>query len=91
MLPSRTARAAAFALALALPLAAATEQIVQGLVALSGNDVDFAALLELTAKASGLELEPENVEVDDGLTPVDPSANGGRGTAAAPVAPESSA
>ena len=74
-----------------MPLAAAAEQIVQGLVALSGNDVDFAALLELTAKASGLELEPENVEVDDGLTPVDPSANGGRGTAAAPVAPESSA
>ena len=60
-----------------MPLAAATEQIVQALVALSGNEVDFAALLELEARGSGLELESENVEVDDGLSPVDPSPNGG--------------
>jgi 3-hydroxyisobutyrate dehydrogenase-like beta-hydroxyacid dehydrogenase len=60
-----------------MPLAAAAAQLIQGMVALSGNDVDFAALLELQARASGLELEPENVEVDDGLSPVDPSANGG--------------
>jgi 3-hydroxyisobutyrate dehydrogenase-like beta-hydroxyacid dehydrogenase len=60
-----------------MPLAATAEQIVQSMVALCGNDVDFAALLELEARASGLELEPENVEVDDGLSPVDPSANGG--------------
>ncbi len=59
-----------------MPLAATAEQIVQGMVALCGNEVDFAALLELEARASGLELEPENVEVDDGLTPVDPRANG---------------
>ena len=45
--------------------------------AFNGNEVDFAALLELQARASGLELRPENVEVDDGLTPVDPSPNGG--------------
>ena len=60
-----------------MPLAATAEQLVQGMVALCGNEVDFAALLELEARASGLELEPENVEVDDGLSPVDPSANGG--------------
>jgi 3-hydroxyisobutyrate dehydrogenase-like beta-hydroxyacid dehydrogenase len=75
-------------LAVAMPLAAATEQIVQGLEAIGGNDVDFAALLQLTAAASGLELEPENVEVDDGLgTPGLPANGGGPGKAAAPVKP----
>ena len=38
---------AARELGVPMPLAAATEQIVQGMVALSGNEVDFAALLEL--------------------------------------------
>jgi 3-hydroxyisobutyrate dehydrogenase-like beta-hydroxyacid dehydrogenase len=72
-----------------MPLAAAAEQIIQGMVALCGNEVDFAALLELAARASGIELEPENVEVDDGLTPVDPSANGGAQTSApTPLHPE---
>jgi 3-hydroxyisobutyrate dehydrogenase-like beta-hydroxyacid dehydrogenase len=72
-----------------MPLAAAAEQIVQGLVALCGNDVDFAALLELQARASGLELEPENADVDDGLGPVDPSPNGSVSTTpAAPLPPE---
>jgi 3-hydroxyisobutyrate dehydrogenase len=52
-----------------MPLAATTEQIIQGLVGVTGDDVDFAALLELVANASGLALEPENVEVDDGLSP----------------------
>jgi 3-hydroxyisobutyrate dehydrogenase len=61
----------------AMPITAATEQIVQGMVALSGNEVDFAALLELCAQAAGLQLEAEDVEVDDGLSPIDPSANGG--------------
>jgi 3-hydroxyisobutyrate dehydrogenase len=73
---------AARELEVAMPLAAATEQIVQAMVGISGNEVDFAALLDLTAKASGLELEPENVEVDDGLSPLDPSANGAPGKAA---------
>jgi 3-hydroxyisobutyrate dehydrogenase-like beta-hydroxyacid dehydrogenase len=59
-----------------MPLAATAEQIVQGLAALYGNDVDFATLLDLEARASGLELHPENVEVDDGLSPVDAAANG---------------
>jgi 3-hydroxyisobutyrate dehydrogenase-like beta-hydroxyacid dehydrogenase len=60
----------------AMPLAAATEQIVQGLEAMWGNEVDFAALLEMTARASNLELASEDVEVDDGLHPIDPQGNG---------------
>ncbi len=60
-----------------MPLSSATEQIVQGLEALKGNEVDFAALLSLAAEAAGLELEPEDVEVDDGLAPLQPSSNGG--------------
>ena len=61
---------AARELEVSMPLAAATEQIVQGLVGIKGNEVDFAALIELVAEASGLALEPENVEVDDGLAPL---------------------
>jgi 3-hydroxyisobutyrate dehydrogenase-like beta-hydroxyacid dehydrogenase len=68
---------AARELSVPMPLAAATEQIVQSLESISGNDVDFAALLELTAKGSGLELEPEDVDVDDGLGSPDGGANGG--------------
>jgi 3-hydroxyisobutyrate dehydrogenase-like beta-hydroxyacid dehydrogenase len=68
---------AARELGVPMPLAAATEQIVQGMVAMMGNEVDFAALLELQARASDLALEPENVELDDGLSPVDASPNGG--------------
>ena len=60
----------------AMPLAAVTEQLVQSLYGTMGNDVDFAALVEVTARASGLELEPEDVPVDDGLSPLPPSENG---------------
>jgi 3-hydroxyisobutyrate dehydrogenase-like beta-hydroxyacid dehydrogenase len=81
---------AARELGVPMPLAATAEQIIQGLSAISGNDVDFAALLELEARASGLELEPENVEVDDGLNPVEPSLNGGAApTPATPLRPDS--
>ena len=31
------------------------------------DDEDFAKLIVLQAQASGLELQPENVPVDDGL------------------------
>jgi len=79
---------AARELGVPMPLAAATEQIVQSLLSISGNDVDFAALLELEARGSGLALEPEDVEVDDGLDSIDSSANGGGpGTAAPPLEP----
>jgi 3-hydroxyisobutyrate dehydrogenase len=74
-----------------MPLAAATEQIVQGLAGLKGNEVDFAALIELCAEASGLRLQPENVEVDDGLRPLDlaPPANGDGAQPAPAPAPAS--
>jgi 3-hydroxyisobutyrate dehydrogenase len=60
----------------AMPLAAATEQIVQALAGLKGDEVDFAALIEVAAEASGLTLEAENVHVDDGLSPLPAGANG---------------
>jgi 3-hydroxyisobutyrate dehydrogenase len=59
---------AARAMDVAMPLAAATEQIVQSLAGLMGDEVDFAALIQLSAQASGLLLESENVQVDDGLS-----------------------
>jgi 3-hydroxyisobutyrate dehydrogenase len=65
-------------LEVSMPVAAATEQIVQGLVGIAGNEVDFASLIELSARASGLELVAEDVEVDDGLAPL---ANPGNGAA----------
>jgi 3-hydroxyisobutyrate dehydrogenase-like beta-hydroxyacid dehydrogenase len=67
---------AARELDVAMPLAAATEQIIQGLAGIKGNEVDFAALIELSAQASGLALQPEDVEVDDGLSPLASSPNG---------------
>jgi 3-hydroxyisobutyrate dehydrogenase-like beta-hydroxyacid dehydrogenase len=80
---------AAHELGVPMPLAATAEQIVQGMVALCGNDVDFAALLELEAQASGLELTPENVDVDDGLSPVDSAADGdGQPRSATPLRPD---
>jgi 3-hydroxyisobutyrate dehydrogenase-like beta-hydroxyacid dehydrogenase len=80
---------AARELGVPMPLAATAEQIVQGMLSLSGNEVDFAALLALEARAAGLELEPENVEVDDGLSSVEPSANGGVPTRpATPLRPD---
>lgn len=74
---------AARELNVSMPLAAATEQIVQGMVGIAGNDVDFAALLELVATGSGLELRAENVDVDDGLSTLDDGTNRGDPEAAA--------
>jgi 3-hydroxyisobutyrate dehydrogenase-like beta-hydroxyacid dehydrogenase len=51
-----------------MPVAAATQEIVQGMIGHGYEDIDFAALLELEARASGHALEPENVPVSDGLT-----------------------
>jgi 3-hydroxyisobutyrate dehydrogenase len=50
-----------------MPVAAAAQQVVQALMGMGYEDVDFAALLELEARGSGMELEPENVPVTDGL------------------------
>jgi 3-hydroxyisobutyrate dehydrogenase-like beta-hydroxyacid dehydrogenase len=50
-----------------MPVAAAAQQAVQALIGHGYTDVDFAALIELQAKASGLELEAESAPVSDGL------------------------
>jgi 3-hydroxyisobutyrate dehydrogenase-like beta-hydroxyacid dehydrogenase len=50
-----------------MPVAAVTQEIVQGMLGQGYDDVDFAALLELEARAAGHELRSEDVEVSDGL------------------------
>jgi 3-hydroxyisobutyrate dehydrogenase-like beta-hydroxyacid dehydrogenase len=50
-----------------MPVAAVSAELVRGMIGRGYTDVDFAALLELEARAAGLELEPENVPVSDGL------------------------
>ncbi|HEX9672404.1 MAG TPA: NAD(P)-dependent oxidoreductase [Burkholderiales bacterium] len=50
-----------------MPLASVTRDIVQTLIGNGYTDKDFAALLLLQAKASGVELKSEHVEVSDGL------------------------
>jgi hypothetical protein len=54
-----------------MPVAALTAQLVQASVGSGRVDEDFAILLDLQAAASGVELKPENVEVDDGLGAAD--------------------
>jgi 3-hydroxyisobutyrate dehydrogenase len=51
-----------------MPLTSVTRDIVQTLIGNGYTDKDFAALLLLQAKASGIELKPEHVEVSDGLS-----------------------
>jgi 3-hydroxyisobutyrate dehydrogenase len=51
-----------------MPVAAAAQQAVQTLRGFGYENTDFIALLELEARASSLELEPENVPVSDGLS-----------------------
>ena len=50
-----------------MPVAAAAQQVVQAMMGFGYDDIDFMALLELEARSSSLELEPENVPVSDGL------------------------
>jgi 3-hydroxyisobutyrate dehydrogenase len=63
--------AAARELDVPMPVAAVTAQLVQASVGSGRVDEDFAILLDLQAAASGLELKPENVAVDDGLGAAD--------------------
>ena len=51
-----------------MPVTAVTAQMVQASVSSGRVDEDFAVLLDLQAHNSGITLEPENVEVDDGLS-----------------------
>ncbi|MBV9001798.1 MAG: NAD(P)-dependent oxidoreductase, partial [Solirubrobacterales bacterium] len=50
-----------------MPVATAAQQVVQAMIGNGYTDVDFAALIELQAKASGLDLESEAAPVSDGL------------------------
>ncbi|MBV9890534.1 MAG: NAD(P)-dependent oxidoreductase [Rhizobacter sp.] len=50
-----------------MPLASITRDLVQTLIGHGMDEEDFAKLIVLQAMASGLELAPENVAVDDGL------------------------
>jgi 3-hydroxyisobutyrate dehydrogenase len=47
--------------------AAATRESVARMVGRGYDHIDFAVLLQETARDAGLELQPENVKVDDGL------------------------
>ena len=50
-----------------MPLASITRDLVQSMMGSGMSDQDFAALLIQQARASGIELKPENVPVSDGL------------------------
>jgi 3-hydroxyisobutyrate dehydrogenase len=51
-----------------MPVSALVHQIVTNLVGAGMADQDFAALLELEARAAGLELKPDPRQVSDGLS-----------------------
>ena len=50
-----------------MPLASITRDLVQSMMGSGMSDQDFATLLIQQARASGMELKPENVPVSDGL------------------------
>jgi hypothetical protein len=50
-----------------MPVAAAAREAVQSAMAQGRVTEDFAVLLELQAKNSGLAIDPEDTPVDDGL------------------------
>ncbi|MFI6316024.1 NAD-binding protein [Nonomuraea sp. NPDC050556] len=60
--------AAARRLDVPMPVTSLTAQLVQASVGSGRVEEDFAILLDLQAAASGIELKPENVTVDDGLS-----------------------
>jgi 3-hydroxyisobutyrate dehydrogenase-like beta-hydroxyacid dehydrogenase len=65
--------AAAHDLDVPMPVAAAAQQTVQALIGAGRTEEDFAALLELQARLSGLELESEDADIDDGLSVPEPA------------------
>ncbi len=56
------------ALDVPMPLASQVRDLVQALIGNGHADKDFASLILMQARASGIELQPENVPVDDGLS-----------------------
>ena len=51
-----------------MPLTSLTRDLLQTMIGHGMSDQDFATLVMMQAKASGIELEPENVPVGDGLS-----------------------
>jgi 3-hydroxyisobutyrate dehydrogenase len=51
-----------------MPLAALTRDLIQQMIGHGMTAEDFATLLVMQARASGLQLKPENVAVNDGLS-----------------------
>ena len=51
-----------------MPLTSVTRDLLQTMIGHGMTEQDFATLLLMQAKASGIELKPENVEVSDGLS-----------------------
>jgi 3-hydroxyisobutyrate dehydrogenase len=51
-----------------MPLASITRDLVQSMMGAGMTEEDFSKLLVQQARASGLELKPENVKVGDGLS-----------------------
>jgi 3-hydroxyisobutyrate dehydrogenase len=51
-----------------MPLTSITRDILQQMIGQGMTEQDFSTLLLAQAKASGIELKPENVEVGDGLS-----------------------
>ncbi len=54
-----------------LPVTTTVHQILTTLIEEGHGEEDFASLIELEARAAGVTLTPEDVDVDDGLSPVD--------------------
>jgi 3-hydroxyisobutyrate dehydrogenase len=59
--------AAARDLGVPMPVAALTQQLVQGTIGAGRGGEDFAVLLDQQAASAGLDLKPEAADVDDGL------------------------
>ncbi|MGA8297256.1 MAG: NAD(P)-dependent oxidoreductase [Acidimicrobiales bacterium] len=71
--------AVARALEVPMPVVGLVHQLVQAGVGEGLGDRDFAALLEIEARAAGINLRSEHVEVSDGLRPeADAPKSGGR-------------
>jgi 3-hydroxyisobutyrate dehydrogenase len=51
-----------------MPLTSLTRDLLQQMIGHGMTEQDFSTLLLMQAKASGIELEPENVQVGDGLS-----------------------
>jgi 3-hydroxyisobutyrate dehydrogenase len=61
--------AAARELGVVMPVTATTREIIATEVGAGNTEQDFASMILRAAVGSGIDLQPENVEVDDGLDP----------------------